>query len=387
MKFNKWTLGLAALGVVSLGSVAQAEESMSAVQSALSSTTISGYVDTSAQWNFGDQGPFMPPYGFGGTAKADGFNLNVVQLTIAKPLDEGEWAAGYRADIWMGPDAVALASQFSGSGDLAIRQAYVALRAPIGNGLDFKIGVFDTIVGYETLESGANPNFTRSYGFTIEPTTHTGILATYRFSDVVSASFGIADSFGPTVNGRSNPPMAESYKTYMGSLALTAPSDWGWAAGSTFYLGVINGYNTAIASPYSFSGGNGVETHWYAGATLATPVAGLKVGASLDYLDVYHGNSSPFVPLDHIIVLGGYVSYQATEKLSFHGRGEYMNERVFGTDVDSYELTLTAQYDLWANVISRLEFRWDHSDNFGIFGPNFNLKNATMIAANVIYKF
>jgi len=386
MKFNKWTLGLAALGVVSLGSVAQAEEQMSAVKSALSSTTISGYIDTSAQWNFGDQGPFMPPYAFGGAAKADGFNLNVVQLTIAKPLDEGEWAAGYRADIWMGPDAVALGSQFSGSGDLAIRQAYVALRAPIGNGLDFKIGVFDTIVGYETLESGANPNFTRSYGFTIEPTTHTGILATYRFSDMVSASFGIADSFGPTVNGRSNPPMAESYKTYMGSVALTAPSDWGWAAGSTLYLGVINGYNAGI--PLS---GGGVETHWYAGATLATPVAGLKVGASLDYLDAYHGGSAPFVPIDHILVLGGYVSYQATEKLSFHGRGEYGNIRdAFGPgsgDTDGYEFTLTAQYDLWANVISRLEFRWDHSDNFGIFGPNVNLKNATMIAANIIYKF
>ena len=49
MKFNKWTLGLAAVGVVSLASVAKAEEKMSAIQSAMSSTTISGYVDVSAQ--------------------------------------------------------------------------------------------------------------------------------------------------------------------------------------------------------------------------------------------------------------------------------------------------------------------------------------------------
>lgn len=49
MKFNKWTLGLAAVGAVSLTSVAQAEEKVNAVQTALSSTTISGYVDTSMQ--------------------------------------------------------------------------------------------------------------------------------------------------------------------------------------------------------------------------------------------------------------------------------------------------------------------------------------------------
>ena len=53
MKFNKWTLGLAAVGAVSLASVAQAEEKGSTVMTALSSTVLSGYVDTSMQWNIG----------------------------------------------------------------------------------------------------------------------------------------------------------------------------------------------------------------------------------------------------------------------------------------------------------------------------------------------
>ena len=48
MKMNKWTVGLTALGVVSLASAVRAEEKMSAVQTALSATTLSGYVDTSA---------------------------------------------------------------------------------------------------------------------------------------------------------------------------------------------------------------------------------------------------------------------------------------------------------------------------------------------------
>ena len=93
MKFNKWTVGLAAVGVVSLASAARAEEKVSTVMTALSSTTLSGYVDTSAQWNFGTGNARLPDYKFGGSSKADGFNLDVIQIRIEKPLDEAEWAA------------------------------------------------------------------------------------------------------------------------------------------------------------------------------------------------------------------------------------------------------------------------------------------------------
>src|SRR3974390_2680202 len=141
MKFEKWTIALAALGVVSLASAATAEEKSSAVMTALASTTLSGYVDTSAQWNFGTGNANPAPYKFNTPSKADGFNLDVVQLRIEKPLDESEWAAGYRVDLWMGPDANTLntvSTGLAGHGDFAIRQAYVALRAPVANGLDFK---------------------------------------------------------------------------------------------------------------------------------------------------------------------------------------------------------------------------------------------------------
>ena len=56
-------------------------------------------------------------------------------------------------------------------------------------------------------------------------------------------------------------------------------------------------------------------------------------------------------------------------------------------------LTGTIQYDLWKNVISRLEVRWDHSlggnNLFGGITPGGAPaeKNAVLVAANVIYKF
>src|SRR5690349_4587077 len=138
MHVNKWTVGLAVVGLISVGSVAQADEKpASTVMTALSATTLSGYVDTSMQWNFGTGNQALPDYKFGGSSKADGFNLDVVQIRIDKPLDEQDWAAGYRVDLWAGPDANTLGTQSSGSAsDFAVRQAYVALRMPIlPNGL------------------------------------------------------------------------------------------------------------------------------------------------------------------------------------------------------------------------------------------------------------
>ena len=276
MKVNKWTLGLAAVGLVTLPSLVQAEEKASSVMTALSSTSISGYVDTSAQWNPGTGNANPPAFSYN-KGKQDGFNLNAVKLTIEKPLDEGQWAAGYKADLLFGPDANQYATTSSGtsSSDFAIKQAYVQLRAPVGNGLDFKMGVFDTIVGYETFDSVNNPNYTRSYGFTIEPTTHTGLLATYQFHEGISASAGVANTTGPTINQRANPPRAESSKTYMGSIALTAPKDWGWMAGSVLYAGIVSGFSSTNVS--------GNLVNYYAGLTANTPIKELKTGLAFDY--------------------------------------------------------------------------------------------------------
>lgn len=299
--------------------------------------------------------------------------------------------------------------------------AYVALRTPIGNGIDWKIGVWDTIIGYESLASPNNPNYTRSYGFTIEPTTHTGIQGTYKVCDLISVTAGIANTFGPTINERAQGPnlsqsvsasggstMAESYKTYMASIGLTAPTNWGWAGGSTLSVGVINGFNSAAGE---FGGGG--QTSFYAGATVNTPLSSLKLGASLDYLTIRDfqqavatGNDGPGGEDE---AFGGdgtawagalYASFQATEKLSLNLRGEFLDDSadlvydVSGSGMNRAKVwaaTATAQYDLWKNVVSRVEFRWDHSDVGDLFGGTVagepNRRNAFMLAAQVIYKF
>ena len=101
-------------------------------------------------------------------------------------------------DLLFGPDANASLAAWAPrpwrASDFRIKQAYVALRAPVGNGLDFKVGVFDSIIGYESTEAGNNPNFTRSWGHTFEPSTHTGVLASYRINNMIAVAAGVANT-------------------------------------------------------------------------------------------------------------------------------------------------------------------------------------------------
>lgn len=431
MKFNKWTVGLVAIGAVSVASVAQADEKPSSVMTAVSSTILSGYVDTSMEWNPGTGNANVPNYKYNSPGKADGFNLDSILVRLEKPLDESQWAAGYRVDLFFGPDANVLGTTSTGlsTSDFVIKNAYVSLRTPIGTGIDWKVGVWDSIIGYESTESPNNPNFTRSYGHTMEPAVNTGVLGTYHVCDQVSFSAGIANTTGPIIGGgtgfasgiigtpnpgRANPPQAESYKTYMGSVSLTAPNDWGFLAGSSLSAGVVNGWGgntdsdnsllTSGGGSTSGAGANGVQNNFYVGATLNTPVTGLKLGAAYDYF----GSPNKSFATDTFFeswadTVALYASFQATEKLSFNARGEYLWQSAANGAINApdkvFALTGTVQYDLWKNVLSRLEVRWDHQagpDAFtggDAYGGNVNnggvadKHNSYMIAANIIYKF
>jgi len=164
MKFNKWTLGLAALGAISLASAARAEEQKMVAVTAASATVISGAVDVGAQYNMGNYGPNAGvPIGTSGS-KVDIFSLNNLTISLDKSQDESPWASGYHADVNIGTDAVGLG--FNGAGTAtsgmnttaAIRQAYVVLRTPVGNGIDWKVVAMDDIIGYEGNTDAANPN-------------------------------------------------------------------------------------------------------------------------------------------------------------------------------------------------------------------------------------
>ena len=164
MKMNKWTMALAAAGVVSLSSVAQAQEAAAGADALAASTTLSGYVSTSYTMSDTAGG------NIGKTQETtDQFKLDVVSLTLSSAQGAGEYATGYTVGMWIGPD-----DQSTGAAsDFELTEANIDLRLPVGNGLDLKVGQFGTVVGYETFEYDDNVFFQRGLGFSVEPTHHT----------------------------------------------------------------------------------------------------------------------------------------------------------------------------------------------------------------------
>jgi hypothetical protein len=393
MKFNKWTLGLAAVGAVSLASAVRADETPKLVplNTALSSTVIGGYVDLAAQYTAGDYSTAAGvPTGLS-NSKVDNFALNSFDVYLDKAEDESPWAAGYHAEVNAGVDAVGVSlnnansSYGNGAYNLAIRQAYIAFRTPVGNGIDWKLGAQDDIIGYEGNTGGLNPNYTRSVGYSVEPTTLVGLIGSYKIVDAVTVQAGFANASAP------NTPWTTtaSDKTFAGAIAFTAPDSFAWAKGATLNLGTLINID------------KGGQDNYYAGLTLPTPITALKVGAAFDVVSANNAGENNSLN-DSGWVAGVYAIVQPTEKLSFNLRGEYFDlqgiDSVVATTYSSNpynaatngkgeEVTATLQYNLWANVISRLEFRWDHIDSGTAFGNNYGDANTFQLAANFIYTF
>ncbi|MDB6028381.1 MAG: uncharacterized protein JWM68_4604 [Verrucomicrobiales bacterium] len=385
MKINKCTVGLVAAGLISLAVNAEEKMVTTPLLTALSSTTISGYIDTSAHWNPGTGNANPAPYSFN-AGKQDGFNIDSVMLSVSKPLEEGQWSSGYQLDLSFGPDSGAVnnpaTAPLSGFGlSEHVRQAYVVLRAPVGNGLDFTIGRFDTILGFESSDAYKNPNYTRSYGYTITPTEHTGVLMAYHVSDLLSLKAGVANTINTLSLNSRNGNGTESQKAYLAGLTLTAPDSAGFLKGSVLNVAALHGPTTAPGAQATDISLNG---------SLATPLEGLRIGATWDELFD--------VGVPHTWVGGAYASFRPApeSKLSFHARGEYYHGAgallgVAPAKAHIWAATGTIQYDLWQNVISRLEVRWDRSDSGKIFGGTVagtpTKRNDFTVAANVIYKF
>ena len=388
MKFNKWTLGLAAVGAVSMASAVRADEApkLVPVETALTGTIISGYVDVAAQYN-----PGMPsakasssvvnqPFGLS-SDKVDGFSINSISITLEKPLDDSAWASGYRIDLNGGADAIT-PLETTGA-DFGIRQGYVALRTPVGNGIDWKIGLWDGVTGYEANTGYLNPNYTRSYAYQFNPASEAGLIGSYKVCDVLSVQAGIANR-----NSGSGSKASLSSETYIATASFTAPDDFGFLKGSVLNFQTVQTLD------------NGGINNYCVNATLNTPITGLKLGLAYDAVQAL--NQGDLSGGDSCNIFGIYACFQATDKLAFNLRGEYIDDSLaafgsygpntgapgvpYGGNGNGYEVTGTIQYDLWENVVSRIEARWDHSDSAHQY--NYNLQqNAYLLALNIVYKF
>ena len=203
------------------------------VETAQKGVKLSGYVDAGYSYNFNsfNQQNVVPRFG-SDRAYAGDFNLYAVKLALEKALtSENKAQAGFRADIMIGEDAGYLADRTTdvtrtsnddqNSNSLFLEQAYASIRAPVGNGWDFKVGKFVSILGYEVIERPANMNVTYGLLWDQFPLYYTGVLSAYRFDDYVDAKLGVVN--GSNTDNNTTTGLGGDGCAVLAALNVTAP--------------------------------------------------------------------------------------------------------------------------------------------------------------------
>lgn len=453
------------------------------VETAKKGVVLSGYVDASYTYNLNGGGTDSGFNGTPGTIRthmfdvdSNDFNVNQVKLALEKALPaENTWAAGFRVDLMFGEDAKYLADNDWGMGDgeLAVEQAYVQFRVPVGNGLDFKFGKFVSLLGYEVIETPANLNVSRGYLFTYGiPWMHTGFLMAYKFNDWIDAKIGLVngwnnsdsnfldggwglldddddDFLGDELDGDDAP--SDFAKAITAQIALHAPGGNADLVNSFIYSfegedvdGLRNVRNNFEFEGIGAGGGAFFEGDFPEDGTLYLPPTGTE-NAGIFVWNIW-GQWRPIAFNDRLLlafdaVLGKaydnlhrsalyinaeeesfnfwdtdenaatwwgialYAKYQVTDVFSLAVRGEYFHDSdgtarlvdglvvstpaygdlpegavnnnadsidgrgLFVSNTDIWSFTLTAGFDLWENMLMRLEYRLDIVSSDG-GGPN-----------------
>jgi Putative beta-barrel porin-2, OmpL-like. bbp2 len=421
------------------------DQGINYVETAQKGITLSGYVDTSYTEQFGGRGT-----GFGGgqaelhqfDTNNNNFNVNAVKIALEKALpDKNEWAAGFRVDAILGSDAKYLGDPAFGTSSssggtststsypIALEQALVKFRIPVGNGLDIYMGKFVTFLGYEVIESPANLNFSRGLLFTNAiPLTNTGIYADYKFNSTVEAKLAIVDGWNNSVSNPTPGGTTDSQNDYpfggkaiMGQVNVNAPGGNANVTQSIYYApsgdpsavsgSVDNGpvfvydiwgnWNPTFIKDnaltlgfnidFGYNGATGFPNNTQVTSTSVPPVFN-TAQASSGGTGVSDSNTWWGAAL--------YASYKLNKVVTISARGEYLHEDASfnpkfgaaGVSNDDFSETLTVAFNIWDNLLTRVEYRYDHLTNgsTGVAGLSNNVAtftNQDEIAVEAVYSF
>ena len=252
--------------------------------------------------------------------------------------------------MWLGPD-----DQHTDE-TVSITQANIDLRVPIGTGLNLKVGYFGKLIGYEVYEYTDNAFFQRGVSFFAEPTHHTGMLASYQINDDLEMTAGVVNDGGAVANNN----QGDNNAAYAGTISYTAPSSLGFASGTSIYLATIQGLK-----PFNTNAGD----FWYASIGLPTGTNARSIDLAAKWIDWEGGGDDEIYQI--------FASYELSKKSTLNGRYEWgTSDENSATNVKSLAVGLS--YDLWENVISRVEYMVTSVDL---------VNDDKTLAINLIYSF
>ena len=312
------------------------------------------------------------------------FELNQAALTVSYLPTSG---FGAMVNLIAGEDAKIINQAYSGGSspsgsDFALTQGY--LQYAVGN-LTVIGGRFVTLAGEEVIDDSKNANVSRSLLFTnLEPLVHTGVRASYKFSDLITGIVGLNNS---AITGASAD--TDKHKTVELGAAIT-PS-------STISL--------ALADYYSLDGGTGsgttavpnTKTNYLDAVASWQATTALLLAANFDY--VHAATSGAGTGNKEGVAL--YGTYQVNDSWKGSLRGEYARLKpagaidpstgLPGNDADVMELTATVDYSAAKNFDVLGELREDYgtalyfpSGNNTTFGAQ---KSQGEVLVKAIYKF
>jgi hypothetical protein len=168
----------------------------------------------------------------------------------------------------------------------------------------------------------------------------------------------------------------------MAAVSLTAPDSLGPLGGASITAGVVDGRAGGAV-------GGSDTTQIYVGGDIPTPIENLSLGVAWDHVNIDGATDTDSIAT--------YIGYKVSDKLGLNTRLDYTDQGgsagFAGANGGEYlGTTVTADYSLWANVVTRAEWRWDKDlDGDRFNGPGVqNLpgrNNNHLFLLNVIYNF
>ncbi|MDE2321052.1 MAG: porin [candidate division NC10 bacterium] len=330
--------------------------------------------------------------------KANQFDVNQAEMYVEKPTSEAS-PIGFGLDLLLGRDAKkvhSLGLGISSSEDptktepFDLTQAYVTYKVPFGKGIDLKGGKFVTLHGAEVIRRTGNFNISRSLAFSFAiPFTHTGLMATYPFTDWLSFTGGI-------VNGWDNTDDNNRGKSFHGAATVTPP----FLKDLTLTLGGTWGAEQ-VSNAFDLKrdiNRNGPKRGLIDFIATYKPIAPLTLTLNYDYgrqEEAFFDNGDTAVW--HAVA--AYAVYDFTDRISVGVRGEYFRDQdgfrlpnaTPGKQLEVWETTLTGRYKLFDHVFASVEYRHDQArHNQQIFDRHDGTQNTdsqNTIQGELIYQF
>jgi hypothetical protein len=285
---------------------------------------------------------------------------------------------GYHIEIAAGHDP----SIYDGAGVLGttLQEGWVQIMAPLGSGLDVRVGRMATLAGYEVLESVNNMNYSRGMLFgLIQPFTHTGLRMSYQLGEMVGATIGVNNgpNFGNT-----------------GSSGLFADNDHGKMLEMQVALKPIKDLSanfTLLFGNDTFALSNTAgDNFWLFDIVVAYQMDKLTLALNADFFSAQDARTGLVGELRRAPLSGLalYAKYQLTDAFAQALRFEYFSDKEggfiaglgpnalstndSGTGSRVFGITLTSELKVAQQLILRFELRHDNSNNHNFTRGNEN---------------